>query len=164
MDIRLLLVKSTMLAYQANLLVSLDKKNQAALDDVNHFLTQLDPYVSIPESALDGGLERNSYKLAKDVLYWLSHDAVPTTATRKEILSRLRVVLTSDERYYHAFEEALEDYPDEDSINKDMAIVRKDLQVFLSQESIRKFLREASYKSQFKAEEITDWNAWKKLS
>lgn len=161
MDIRLLLVKSTMLAYQANLLVSLDKKNQAVLDDVNHFLTQLDPYVSIPESALDGGLERNSYKLAKDVLYWLSHDAVPTTATRKEILSRLRVVLTADERYYHAFEEALEDYPDEDSINKDMAVVRKDLQVFLSQESIRKFLREASYKSQFKAEEITDWNAWK---
>lgn len=161
MDIRLLLIKSTMLAYQANLLVSLDKKNQSALDDVNMFLVQLDPYISIPESSLDGGLERNSYKLAKDVLHWLIKDAVPETATRKEILARLRAVLTTDERYYQAFEEALEDYPDEDAVNKDMASVRKDLQVFLSQESIRKFLREASYKAQFKPDDIPDWNAWK---
>ena len=161
MDIRLLLVKAAMLSYQANLLVTFDKKNQVVLDDVNQFLLQLDPYIPVPETSLDGGLERNSYKLAKDVLYWLTNDAVPETATRKEILRRLKVVMSHDERYYEAFEEALEIYTTEEQISADMTAVRKDLQVFLSQESIRKFLREASYKAQFRPDEINDWNSWK---
>lgn len=161
MDIRLLLVKAATLAYQANLLATFDKKNQVILDDVNQFLLQLDPYIPVPETSLDGGLERNSYKLAKDVLYWLTHDAVPETATRKEILSRLKAVLTNDERYYEAFEDALEIYAEEEQVHAGMSQIRKDLQVFLSQESVRKFLREASYKAQFRPEEIKDWNSWK---
>lgn len=161
MDIRLLLVRTTTLAYLANKLVQLDKKNQYLVDDTNKFLMRVEPFIPLPENSLDGGLERNSYKLAKDVLMWLIRDATPEVATRKEILNRLKIALSADERYYIIFEESLEDIDDEDKINSAMISIRRDLQNHLSQQEVIKLVREASYKAQFKSGDIDDWGVWR---
>lgn len=161
MDIRLLLVRTIELANLANKLARLDKKNAFQVDDVNQFLLQIEPFIPLPENALDGGLERNSYKLVKDVLMWLVQSTTPEDATHKEIMNRLKIALSADVRYYTIFEETIEDLEDEDTITRRMQVVRRDLQNYLSQQAMIKLIKEASYKAQFKPGEIKDWGSFR---
>lgn len=151
MDIRLVLVNSITLLYQASLI------SDTYYDDAKDSVTELLKETSMPEASADEFAERNSLLQMHQTAKWmLGKDS--NFIDKKELLQRIRLNTGKDDRLYDTFLEAICDYEDKDELTKIVNDKLHGIRKHLGREKLRKVLKQASHTVSFKSDTIGNWS------
>lgn len=148
-DNKLLLVKSITLLYRESLL-SIKESNSADL--VRTVLEQ----IKLPDVAITINNERDLLSGLRDTALYMCSNPIDTVYEKDDLLQRLKVNCSHDDRLYDAIAQGIDKEMDEASVKRTVLTIRKFLNDSFRENEIADKIRKASNKIMFEREKIKD--------
>jgi len=147
MSPKLLLVKCITLLYRESLL---SERTENSADLVRTVLEG----IKLPEHSLSLNPDRELLMALRDTTLYLCTNASDNICDRDELLQRLKVDCTYDEKLYEAFVQGIEKDMDEGSLKRTILSIRKFINDSFRENEIVKLIKEANTQLTFRRESI----------
>lgn len=149
MDSKLILVKAVTLLYRESLLV---EKESNSSDLVRTILEG----IKLPELSLSINSERECLMGLKETALYMCSSPLTTVYDKEDLLQRLKVNCSNDDKLYDAFAQGIERDMDEPSIKRTILSIRKFINDSFRENEIINLIGKANTALRFNRESIPD--------
>jgi hypothetical protein len=153
MDQKLVLVKAITLLYRES---TLSEKESNSSDLIRNVLGS----IKLPEVALSIGTDRQLLMNLRDTVQYMCDNPLDTVYDKTDLLQRLKVNCSEDDKLYEAFVQGIEKEMDESNTKKTVLGIRKYINDTFRENEIINIIGKASTKLRFNRESIQDVRAF----